>query len=408
MTEKASVKPAFEIQIHKKLKCPQCGSKRLYKDGLRYLKDGTSIQRYLCRECGYRFSENHAKKIETKILKRRLALNLDCRVCAGLNSAKNSAGTVQVLMEEKVDAEKRAAGATEIDIKSKIFEYAWWLKKQGYADVTVKMNASIIRILYKRGADIFNPESVKEVIAKQRWSENRRKNVINAYDLFAKFMGLQWEKPKCRPERKIPFIPTEEELDALIAASGKKLAAMLQLLKETGMRVGEARRLKWTDIDFKRKLIILNQPEKGSEPRIFNVSEKLINMLNNLQRKSERVFGDSPNALKASFYHKRKRLAQKLQNPRLLKIGFHTFRHWKATMEYHKTKDILHVMKLLGHKNIENTMIYINVEQALFHEENQEFHVRVAQKPDEIKSLLEAGFEYVCEKDGLLFFRKRK
>ena len=174
------------------------------------------------------------------------------------------------------------------------------------------------------------------------------------------------------------------------------------------MRVGEARRLKWTDIDFKRKLIILNQPEKGSEPRMFNISEKLINMLNNLQRKSERVFGDSPNALKASFYHKRKRLAQKLQNPRLLKIGFHTFRHWKATMEYHKTKDILHVMKLLGHKNIENTMIYINVEQALFHEENQEFHVRVAQKPDEIKSLLEAGFEYVCEKDGLLFFRKRK
>ena len=204
------------------VKCPQCGSKRLYKDGRRRLANGSTTQRWLCRECGYRFSENHAKKIETKVLKRGLALNLDCRVCAGLNLAKNSARTVQVLMEEKVDAEKRAAGATEIDIKSKIFEYAWWLKKQGYADVTVKMNASIIRILYKRGADIFNPESVKEVIAKQRWSENRRKNVINAYDLFAKFMGLQWEKPKCRPERKIPFIPTEEELDALIAASGKK------------------------------------------------------------------------------------------------------------------------------------------------------------------------------------------
>jgi hypothetical protein len=26
----------------------------------------------------------------------------------------------------------------------------------------------------------------------------------------------------------------------------------------------------------------------------------------------------------------------------------------------------------------------------------------------EIKALLEVGFEYVCEKDGLLFFRKRK
>jgi hypothetical protein len=29
-------------------------------------------------------------------------------------------------------------------------------------------------------------------------------------------------------------------------------------------------------------------------------------------------------------------------------ITFHTFRHWKATMEYHKTRDILHVMQVLA------------------------------------------------------------
>ncbi|MCZ2855772.1 MAG: hypothetical protein O2U62_01625, partial [Candidatus Bathyarchaeota archaeon] len=34
--------------------------------------------------------------------------------------------------------------------------------------------------------------------------------------------------------------------------------------------------------------------------------------------------------------------------------------------------------------------------------------VRVAAKPDEIKGLLEVGFEYVCQKDGLAFLRKRK
>ena len=27
-------------------------------------------------------------------------------------------------------------------------------------------------------------------------------------------------------------------------------------------------------------------------------------------------------------------------------------------MEYAKTKDILHVMKLLGHKNVKNTLVY--------------------------------------------------
>jgi len=322
------------------------------------------------------------------------------------------------LAEVEKQSKKRAAGATKkseakfreatAEIKGKILDFAWWMKRQGYADSTIKMNAKALRILYERGAELYDPESVKGVIAKQCWSQNRRKNVINAYDLFAKYSGFEWDKPKCRPERKIPFIPTEQELDALIAGSGKKLSALLQLLKETGMRVGEARRLQWTDVDFQRHLIILNNPEKRGNPRIFKVSLNLMNMLNALPRTSQRIFGNSPNALKASFFHKRKTLAAKLQNPRLLRISFHTFRHWKATMEYHKTKDILYVKKLLGHKKIENTEIYIDIEQALFQTQSDEFHVKVAQKPEEIKALLEVGFEYVCEKDGLLYFRKRK
>jgi len=35
----------------------------------------------------------------------------------------------------------------------------------------------------------------------------------------------------------------------------------------------------------------------------------------------------------------------KLKNPRLQRITFHTFRHFKATVEYDKPKDILHVME---------------------------------------------------------------
>jgi len=43
---------------------------------------------------------------------------------------------------------------------------------------------------------------------------------------------------------------------------------------------------------------------------------------------------------------------------------------------------------------------YITLERAIFGESSDsEYHV---------KALLEVGFEYVCEKDGLLFFRRRK
>ncbi len=81
---------------------------------------------------------------------------------------------------------------------------------------------------------------------------------------------------------------------------------------------------------------------------------------------------------------------------RMLKqIGLHTFRHWKATTEYHKTQSILHVQQLLGHRDLRNTLIYINLEKALFQNADDEFHVKVAQSLEEACKLLEGGFEYV-------------
>jgi len=37
-----------------------------------------------------------------------------------------------------------------------------------------------------------------------------------------------------------------------------------------------------------------------------------------------------------------------------------------------------------------------------------EYHVKVAQTKEEIIILLEQGFEYLIEKNGLAYFRKRK
>jgi integrase len=319
------------------------------------------------------------------------------------------------LAEEESLTKKRAAGATakqtNAEVKGKLVEYAWWMNKQGYAKETIRGYLSCLRTLIDRGANLYDPESVKDVMARQKWSANRRRNVVNAYTLFLKKHGLSWEKPRIKVTRKIPFIPTEAELDALIAGSGKKTATFLQLLKETAMRAGEAKRLLWTDIDFERQIITLNAPEKGSLPRIWKVSRKLIAMLNALPRKSLRVFGDGPvNSLKSTFLKTRKRLAAKLQNPRLLRISFHTFRHWKATMEYHRTKDILHVMSFLGHKKIDNTLIYVQIDQKLFKDADDGFIVRVAHNVGEAVALIEAGFEYVTGEycDGGKIFRKRK
>jgi len=77
-------------------------------------------------------------------------------------------------------------------------------------------------------------------------------------------------------------------------------------------------------------------------------------------------------------------------------------------MLYHQTKDVLYVKEFLGHRRIDSTLKYIQLEQALFDKDTDSFTCRVASKPEEIKQLIEAGFEYVTEKDGLIYFRKRK
>lgn len=116
-----------------------------------------------------------------------------------------------------------------------------------------------------------------------------------------------------------------------------------------------------------------------------------------------------PNNLYENHLHQaRRRLAAKLQNPRLVKISFHTFRHWKATTLYHQTKDPYYVKDFLGHKSLKNTEIYINIERTLFEPSSDEFTVKVAEKPEDVKALLEVGFEWVGQKDSLIFMRKRK
>jgi integrase len=75
-------------------------------------------------------------------------------------------------------------------------------------------------------------------------------------------------------------------------------------------------------------------------------------------KEKDRVFGYVKfNTPMACLAQQRKKIAKKLADPRIAKIHFHLIRHWFDTIEYHKTHDLVHVQRLLGHKSILNTMI---------------------------------------------------
>jgi integrase len=292
----------------------------------------------------------------------------------------------------------------------KIIEYILHLKKAGYSEATILGRSKLLKILTKRGAILYDPDSVKATIAKQCWCAGRKANAVDAYTSFLRMTGGKWEPPRYQGVRKIPFIPTETEVDQLIAACSKRMATFLQLLKETGIRCGEAWQLKCTDVDTATKTVRIT-PEKNSNPRISHVSQKLVAMFESLPLTyGQYVFAKPGQPLehhRGHFMLQRRRAANKLKNPRLLRITFHTLRHLKGTMEYHRTKDILHVMQTLGHKNIKNTLMYVQLAEELF-KDQQEYVSKVAKTETDVCALIDAGFEYVCDYEGHKIFRKRK
>ena len=309
--------------------------------------------------------------------------------------------------------ERGTAKLDEATVKGKLVEFAWFMQKEGYKPSTIKAKLGCLKNLINRGGgpDLLKPEAIKSLIAKQpesRWGEGYKANVVDTYTTFLTMHDMTWSPPRYSRPSKLPWIPLESELDQLIMSTGKRMSVFLHALKETGADPGELNAIEWTDISPKARTVTINHPVKGHKPRVIDVSRELIERLNMLPKASERVFQGNTHTFQRNFYNQRKVAARKFNNPRLLKIVFTTFRHWKATMEYHKTKDILWVMKLLGHNSLRTTLIYIDLEKAIFKETNDEFHVRVAENLDEACKLLEVGFEYVTDMDGKKIFRKRK
>ncbi len=416
--------------------CPSCQSTRIFKDGLRIAKEG-KIQRYVCRDCGYRFSGS--SKLVSPVLSERghiqecinkfglgfidsddrCNLNdqvkVDSQFCGPMREEYKKSTGYETIRRVCADEAKNLVAAIEInraagDIstgneKELIFNFAWWMKKQGLAEDTIDSKTKILRILAKRGFNLHDPESVKDGIARQKWSAGRKENAVHAYTTLLRMQEKTWTPPRYRRIDKDPWIPTETEVDQLIAGSSPKVSTFLQLLKETGMRPGEAWSLKWTDINIENSTVSIT-PEKGSNSRTLKLSSRLLSMINKFEKRNIFVFNNGLlDHFSQNFRQQRKAVAFKLNNPRILQITFKTLRHFKATMEYHKTKDILHVKYLLGHRRIENTLIYTHLVDF----GNDEYLSKVAKNAAEACQLVELGYDFVCNtSDGLSIFRKRK
>ena len=94
-----------------------------------------------------------------------------------------------------------------------------------------------------------------------------------------------------------------------------------------------------------------------------------------------------------------------MQDPSIVGIGLHCLRHYFATMTYNKTRDTLFTKQHMGHRKIEKTLIYT---QLLQFEKDDNYTCKIAQTVEQATDLIENGFEYITEMDGIKLLRKRK
>jgi len=290
------------------------------------------------------------------------------------------------------------------------------LSKKTLKPATVKRKVKTIKSLLKHGVQLGNPDSFVRFLNTCSWASGTKDIAVDAYRDYLNMIGLKDVRlPHIRREEKLPFIPLEKELDAIISCARRKTSAFLMLLKDTAVRPIEAWMLKWIDIDTTNRCVTIT-PAKYSHARKLSISKQTLNMLLALPRKNQYVFSPSGNKERfadelehfARNYSKmRRRMVEKLKNPRIKLISLRSFRHWNATMEYARTKDILYVKELLGHVNINNTLKYIHLANALS-KQHDEWVCKVAKTVREATQLVESGFEFVTEMKNVNLFRKRK
>jgi len=78
--------------------------------------------------------------------------------------------------------------------KGLIVKYMAWLEKANYKSAKNRIN--MIKRLVDLGANLLDPESVKEVLRKQeKWTDDYKMLMTYVYENFAKMEGLSWQRP---------------------------------------------------------------------------------------------------------------------------------------------------------------------------------------------------------------------
>jgi site-specific recombinase XerD len=185
---------------------------------------------------------------------------------------------------------------------------------------------------------------------------------------FEKTLQKQWNAfriPRCKQRRKLPGVLTREEVESILSATKNlKHRAILMTIYSAGLRIGEATRLKVSDIDSGRMMIRVNEG-KGLKDRYSLLGERNLEMLRlywKAYRPLEWLFPGRNASEPVSIPAIQRVFKTSLEKAGIKKkASVHTLRHCFATHLLESGTDLYYIQRLLGHKSASTTSVYLHI-----------------------------------------------
>ena len=275
----------------------------------------------------------------------------------------------------------RADHSKPLSQKEKLLlAYSNWLRMRNYSTQTYKAYMGTIRMFWKyceerkKNPDFDKSNAVQTYLSYRMHEQKRDFSTVNgdysALQWFYKYiLNREWNVKKLiRPkkEKRLPrYITPQQFADLLTGTTSKKHQLIMLVFYATGLRLSEARHLKWEHIHFEEGIIFVVSG-KGAKDRIAilpaDLSEQLQSYRKILRPNQVYVFEGktmgkaiAPKTVQWAF----KRAREKARLPDW--VTAHVLRHSYATACLKNGTNLLSLQTLLGHKKLSTTTRYLHL-----------------------------------------------
>ena len=188
------------------------------------------------------------------------------------------------------------------------------------------------------------------------------------YQLFGK-EELELALPSINRPNKIPVVLSKAEAKIIFkTAIHIRERIMFALTYDTGLRIGELVNLQIKDVDLDRRMVHIRKTKNNKERYVpmsvhsvrgikkqLAINSPQVYLFENIQRKGMPI----------SKTRVRTLLSETMEMTNIKKnVTPHTFRHSYATHQLEAGQSIVVLKNLLGHANIQTTMIYLQTSQV--------------------------------------------